>query len=558
MTVIVSIQFLTGRYHATPWDKQVNEGRVEWPPSPWRILRSWVSAYYRLPERPERSLMLALMTALTAELPVYQLPRFTAAHTRHYMPLWKEGKSTTTKVLDTFYALPGGALDEGATLTVMWPHVILEEAQRGLLAQLCAWVSYLGRAESWVEMRLESPEMTELVMQKVNARPIAMEKDATRQEQVVQVLVPLNGVELTGFMAAVEMLPRPKKGRGRWTLPQDVLEMLELDVGQLHQQGWHGIPGSRWALYAVTPERSTKAQRSQQRVAGPAIARFALSAKVLPKITSALVLGERFHQALMKHCGGMGEIDEMVSGRDGEGQPLRKDHAHAWYLPECNDRGEIVNLVVYSPHGFQQGVIQGLQKIQRIWGVGGFPITTDLETLEIMKGKEENSFDRSRSLIQVTGVAKVWRSLTPLVLTRFPKRKGIAGSTLLVDGVEDQALRLLRQLPIVNWGEGDCVVNGEWLCWRGSDGAEVVRVRSRDRSVLDEDREELRYPALRFQRQRFFGNGTKSVNAGFWVEVKFAEAVQGPISLGYGAHFGLGVLEPLRGEVGVEEKGGGE
>ena len=32
MSVVISIQFLTGRYHATPWDKQVNEGAVEWPP----------------------------------------------------------------------------------------------------------------------------------------------------------------------------------------------------------------------------------------------------------------------------------------------------------------------------------------------------------------------------------------------------------------------------------------------------------------------------------------------------------------------------------------------
>ena len=34
------------RYHATPWDAHVNEGRVEWPPSPWRLLRALVAVGY--------------------------------------------------------------------------------------------------------------------------------------------------------------------------------------------------------------------------------------------------------------------------------------------------------------------------------------------------------------------------------------------------------------------------------------------------------------------------------------------------------------------------------
>ena len=54
MTTLVAVKFPLGRYHATPWDASVNEGRVEWPPSPWRILRALVSTFKtRLPHLPE-------------------------------------------------------------------------------------------------------------------------------------------------------------------------------------------------------------------------------------------------------------------------------------------------------------------------------------------------------------------------------------------------------------------------------------------------------------------------------------------------------------------------
>ena len=38
--ISISLRFSTGRFHATPWNRHVNEGVPEWPPSPWRILRS--------------------------------------------------------------------------------------------------------------------------------------------------------------------------------------------------------------------------------------------------------------------------------------------------------------------------------------------------------------------------------------------------------------------------------------------------------------------------------------------------------------------------------------
>ena len=38
--LLIEIHSPAGRFHATPWGRHVNEGAVEWPPSPWRFLRA--------------------------------------------------------------------------------------------------------------------------------------------------------------------------------------------------------------------------------------------------------------------------------------------------------------------------------------------------------------------------------------------------------------------------------------------------------------------------------------------------------------------------------------
>jgi CRISPR-associated protein Csb2 len=548
MSVTIAIQFLTGRYHATPWDKQVNEGVVEWPPSPWRILRSLVAAYYRLsPEdgldnaaRLSREAMLHLMEQLASRYPSYQLPNYTAAHSRHYMPLWQEGKSTTTKVLDTFYALPGGAFSDRAMMRVQWGDLDLQEEDRALLKLLCNRVSYLGRAESWVEMSVIADGDIQ-----PNAVPISTMKGS--QEITTRVLVPLNAAEMKGFVAGLAMLPAPKKGKGRWTAPQNVLESLETDIGLLHSQGWHGIPGSQWCLYRLEPEKSVRRKSVERSLAGrPAIARFGLSAPVLPKITMALSLGERFHQALIAKSRNEDRRSLPVFvGQDDLGKALQDDHAHGWYLSECNDRGQITHVSVYAPGGFEVPAVKALQGLKRVWGSEGINIDT---TLLSVGAVAEWGVDRSgRSLC---GGGQLWRSLTPMVLPRFPKlnkqgrRKLIPGTVFQVDGPEDQALRLLRQMRPDVWGAGGqrVGIDEDWLGWEDERGRLVMRVRVVDRGILDWDEDSQRYPAQRFQRRRFHGQGVRSLDRGYWLELWFESAVMGPIALGYGSHFGLGLL----------------
>ncbi len=47
-----------------------------------------------------------------------------------------------------------------------------------------------------------------------------------------------------------------------------------------------------------------------------------------------------------------------------------------------------------------------------------------------------------------------------------------------------------------------------------------------------------------FRRERTNGSGTKSTNLGFGFKIEFPKSVRGPISVGYGAHLGLGLFVP--------------
>lgn len=103
--VVIRLRFPGGRYHATPWDSHVNEGRVEWPPSPWRLLRGLVSVGFTTQswsEVPETAK--SLLKKLADKPPSYSLPVVTPAHNRHYMPLgkFKNKVEQTTLVWDTW------------------------------------------------------------------------------------------------------------------------------------------------------------------------------------------------------------------------------------------------------------------------------------------------------------------------------------------------------------------------------------------------------------------------------------------------------------------------
>lgn len=146
--IAISLRFLAGRYHATPWGRHVNEGAVEWPPSPWRILRALVAVWKRTLPELSQSQVEPILRVL-AEPPEFVLPPASTGHTRHFMPWFKKGPDDRTLVFDTFVAV-----SRSAPLVVRWPTVSLGSDQRRVLARLLDNLNTFGRSESWCEAEL--------------------------------------------------------------------------------------------------------------------------------------------------------------------------------------------------------------------------------------------------------------------------------------------------------------------------------------------------------------------------------------------------------------------
>ncbi len=255
----IELRFPGGRYHATPWDAHVNEGRVEWPPSPWRLLRALVATRHlkAQDEVPEATLR-TLVNLLATDLPSYALPAAVGFHTRHYMPLFG-GK--TTKVFDTFLDLP-----RESRIVVAWPSIELEEELASALECLVARLGYLGRAEAWVEGSLARVASAVL-----DCRPAPVPSALESDFELVRLLAPMPPDDLARWRAAnieerVARLLDRKRQRARdrggqagkvrlspkeaaeleAALPASVYEALTAETDVMRRQGWNRPPVIRW------------------------------------------------------------------------------------------------------------------------------------------------------------------------------------------------------------------------------------------------------------------------------------------------------------------------
>ena len=487
--IAIAFRFLAGRYHATPWERHTNEGVVEWPPSPWRILRALVAASYRLEPRPSRSDLDALVRKL-ADPPVYQVPLGAVAHTRHYMPTDDKPKL----IFDTFVAVGAGADDDSAELIVAWPEVELDARQRQLLDDMLFHLPYLGRSESWVEAR---------AVEWTGEGNVCVSEDGSskaRERIRLKALVSEAAYQVWKDSAS--------KAAKHPVLPQTTVEILEQDSARLQKDGWSDTPGTEWLIYGRPEELlSIKPSSRKAPLPEPTFARYAIRSSVLPLLTDAVAIAERFRVALVSHADGRGANAMAVfSGHNETGQPLIGNQ-HAYYLPADDDGdGRIDSLIVWAPAGFDAGACDALSSLSRVWGKDDH----DLYVTLIGLGKPEE-FGGSLGGTALAGPARIWESRTPFILPRHPKfRRGV-----WVDTPEDQLRRFLNELG---------------LSPTRVEPIPATRIRGR----------QLEW--FRFRRERTRGNGRKATHTGFGFRLYFEEAVSGPIAVGYGAHMGLGAF----------------
>ena len=533
MTVL-ELRFPAGRYHATPWGRHVNEGAVEWPPSPWRIVRSLIATWYLKARREEEISELtirALADALASQPPVFRLPRATTAHTRHYMP-YNEGKNEkTTKVFDTFIQVA-----EKEAVFVVWEHVNLSPEQLAALKKLAERLGYLGRAESLVEgcvldalsPRIEEthrvskqllqdepmPEKTELVRLLAPMSPDAYLK--WREEFLKTYKQPSAGSKKkTSKKAKAEDVPEES------IVPPDLFKALHADTGKLQAAGWNLPPGAQFVNYTRLENAFAPATkpRLRQSKALPTVARYAVVSAVAPSITQAVSVADRVHDALCKwsdHGKGRATV---FTGLGDDGKP-RTDHRHAHIFCEANGpRDAITHITIWAPMEFDEGACLALRRLTKVWGYGGHDIRLVLQGIGQPGGFKDCA---------LFGKAGVWRSLTPFVPTRHAKtfrdgRPKMDASGWQVGSGAHDLLRLLALHP------------------QGA-AATIKQCDERERPFQFGSRC-LR--SLQFQTARYNGGGNRGNSSGNAFTITFPEPVSGPLAFGYGSHFGLGLFVPV-------------
>ena len=534
--------FPAGRYHATPWGRNVNEADVAWPPEPWRILRALVACYWRKGDRERWSEddLAGLIDVLAQDLPVFRLPEGAIhAHTRHYMPTRKGKSESKALVFDAFLHLP-----KGAEVVALWPDTTLESDLLELARDLASGMGYLGRAESWTECRVVTEAVgtpncrpTELDFPGDSLRvlvarsPGSYQSERTRLiDQEAQRIRTSSKKPLTERALQGKVDRSFRAGKGVHTLPSRLVDALALDTADLQKCKWDRPPAAYEAIYARSPDTKPgvvsrspgRVRAPKKKAVPPTVARYLLAGRPRPRIEDAVKIAEVMRAAVMSKFGW--EIDDrtrkwsplapwQISGRGADGKPVRDPvHPHAFWLPEdADDDGWIDHMTVFIAGGIDADIRCRLDRVTRIWLTPGGSRRQHGDASNIDEWRlalegfgHPGDFAGSSRLL---AASRRWRSVTPFVAAGHLKKAGYPG----------EMLRLLKRRGI---------------------NTEDVKIGEMEEIMVGDTQRR----ALNFHRFRSRGREPQPDSSGALLDIEFPREFQGPLAVGYGSHFGLGMF----------------
>ncbi len=228
---------------------------------------------------------------------------------------------------------------------------------------------------------------------------------------------------------------------------------------------------------------------------------YALQSSVRPSITETLEVAERVRRKLMgihaRIVGDPARVSQKFSGKDSAGKPL-SGHRHAYILPLDRDcDGWLDHLAVCSTEFLDTYERLALDRLESMWQPDGKP---DLALTPVQWG----------TVAELFPAAEVLASATPFVPPRhYRKGRGDFGQWLAAE-VRREAVNHGLPEPVSVTPLPRLVRRGHNFSW-----LEFRRNRKDDRQEL-----------------------------GYGFELRFGEPVAGPVALGYGCHFGLGLFLP--------------
>ncbi len=487
--LLIELTSINGRFHATPWGRNVNEGVPEWPPSPYRLLRAIYDAWKRKrPEWPE-SKVEPILAALASESPHFCLPQATVSHTRAFLSQNLKDVTKRQLIFDAFVLM-----EKGSKIQILWPNACLEITQKADLDELLSLINYLGRSESWISARI-IPE-TEVTNWNCAPSDFLNSKDG----EAVAVACPISAQEYSTRLRTPAQTSMESKSRTpSWmeAISWSTSEMLGLRQSE--------PPAFRYQTY-IRPYHCFDIEPTPLRAAqGPIVngVLYAIESKVLPRVTSTIEISERFRRKLMgihkKISGHPTKVSQKYSGKDLSGKPL-KGHKHLYILPQDRDRdGLLDHILAVCRDPLDLGEQLALDRITSIWQPDGKP---DIQMIPIQWGKIGD--------LKGTEPSTCFTSATPFLPPRHYRKGRGDFMDWIISEVSNEAENHGLPRPISIKPVSNLVTRGHEFRW------------------------------LEFRRSR----KGESSQIGYGFKLIFSEPVSGPIALGYGAHFGLGLFVP--------------
>ncbi len=413
------LRFPWGRYHATPWGRHVNEGAVDLPPSPWRLLRALYAVWRtRVPQLPEDTVHGLLATL--AVPPTFYVPRHGVSHTRHYYPdmAHRSGAASVDRTLDAF-----AVFERDAELAAVWPFELPAE-QRAALERLASAIPYFGRADSLCEglvLPQWAPEAHDTWV------PLDVAGSVDEGGPVTAVLAPELPLQLDALLAR----------------PVDV------------RKGNLLFPAGTHLLAYQRSQVDPRVRPQSRRRAEPVTAvRFSVLQAGLPPQTDSLIYTDLLRQGALSKLGGLREerAHTQLGGRTTDDRPMA-GHGHAHFLPLITDR-RLVGLVVWALNGLPEDELKAVTKLDKLYS----PFNLNWKLTVRVAGIGTPAQVASELVAQRP--ATVWRSVTPFTPSRYPKRN-VGWLDYIRTEVDKELMN--RGLPTLR---GVTLLDGEWQPWR--------------------------------------------------------------------------------------------
>lgn len=433
--IVIELRFPTGRFHATPWGRNVNEGAAEWPPSPYRLARALLDVYHRRYPDWSKDRILPLLDLLS-NAPSFFLPPTRNSHVRSFMSQNREDPTQKQKIFDSFVVL-----SSDNSVFCGFPGDLNTDQLEDLNTLLVS-MPYLGRSESWVEARITDSAIS-IDWNCLTAEPGKKYGSDVELRRVACLASAARFAESFGQTAAKQKLG--------W------VDAIELSTGDLLREGWSQPLALTFRDYLIPRSLFVRDfAKTQIKVSRFQWARFSLAGKVLPSVHETVPFAERIRKKLMGiHRRLMSDDPQAVSwkfsGKDACGMPVQ-GHNHAFFLPaDCNSDGELDTFYVGVKDAFDSSELKALDRLRSIWQTHSRP-----DVNLILSGlSDEKPFQKEI----------VWRSSTPFVPPRhYRKGRGNFADWLKSEverECQNHGLPTIRQLKQIDPGEAQ--KPGKWL-----------------------------------------------------------------------------------------------